>query len=251
MTDRLRDVFADLLDDEPPMRLAVPVVMAAGRRRLGRRRRVVVGTAIGALVAFGAAGTALAVRTEQPPVVADRNVTDASVLPAASGSSTAPASRGPTATTLPDPGFEHSPPGWATFGPETVLTPVGTARSGRRALRITTTVTRPEVAGATNRPVLVKTVVGARYTATCWARSSSPIDAYVKLQEYTADWQRAGDPAASAPVRLADPARWYQVTVTYTAARTGSQLPLTVYTDDLRGGAGALLVDDCSLTVGP
>jgi eukaryotic-like serine/threonine-protein kinase len=165
---------------------------------------------------------------------------------AAARATTAPAPPAPAAKNLlPDPGVEASPPGWVKFGTG-ILTQVTTHHSGAHALQVTTDATGATSAGATNRPVQAITGAGRRYRASCWVRASGSVNAYVQLQEYTKDWVRAGD-AAAGKVALTVPDRWYQVSVSYTAAKSGNQLPLSVYSNGLRAGGVALLVDDCVL----
>ncbi|MGX7669757.1 right-handed parallel beta-helix repeat-containing protein [Plantactinospora sp. DSM 117369] len=155
----------------------------------------------------------------------------------------------PTPTNhLTDPGFEASPPVWGTFGPATVLTPVGTARSGARALQIGTTGTPPVTAGATSPNPQTRTVAGRTYSASCWVRSASPVTARVRVQEYTPDWQSVTGPTESAGVALGDPNTWYQVALTHTATTSDNLLPLSVLSHNLTPGGPTLLVDDCTLT---
>ena len=268
MSRDLRGLLEQMLEDEPPLELTVDDIVAAGDREVaGRRRRVglslaaalllVVGLAIAAVDVTSGGGEG-SVSVTAPPAASDPDGPPVSVTttqpPAPSTTATTtqpPVSTTPADEELPDPGFEADPLGWSTFGPATVLTPVPDARTGKQALEIATTSSTQVVAGATNRPVLVNTVAGRRYEATCWVRSAAPIDAVVQLQEYTKDWDRAGDPAPSPAVTLADPARWYELTVTYTAQQSDNQLPLSVFSPDLAPSGPTLLVDDCSLKSQP
>jgi len=299
MTPPIRDLFEELLVDEPPLELSVDDIVGRGDRRTARRRRVV-GLSMAAALALvvglavvvanvssggsdgGVSVTAPADDPTPPPTRPPSTTSDptaetspstgepASGDPAPGEGSPTPPASSPTTVApppsaggdeqLPDPGFEATPAGWSTFGPSTVLTPLATARSGAGALQIETTATTAVVAGATNRPVLVTTVAGQRYRASCWVRSPAdgdgdgggdPARAQVQVQEYTTDWQRAGDAAPSDRVTLTDPGRWYPVTVTYTARQSGNQLPLTVFSTDLRAGGPTLLADDCSLVLAP
>jgi hypothetical protein len=144
--------------------------------------------------------------------------------------------------------MEASTLGWNGFGHGPVLTRVTQAHSGGHAVRITSTDAYPITAGATSNPVQVTTVAGNRYTASCWFRSDTRIEAGLQVQEYTAAWARAGTAAKAPQVWLADPARWYRLEVTYTATATGNLLPLSVYSPELGSPTGsALFVDDCSL----
>jgi hypothetical protein len=169
--------------------------------------------------------------------------------PPSSPRSSAPSSAsGPGAAEgLADPGFEADPVSWDVFGPATTVTAVTTVHSGQRAVRIVRTAAEPNVAGVTSRPVRVTTEAGARYTASCWVRVTGRIDAYVQVQEYTTGWVRDADPVRSPRVTLADSAQWYQISVTYTAAKSGNLLPLSVFGSGMTTGGPALLADDCSL----
>jgi hypothetical protein len=272
MTRDLRGLFEQMLEDEPPLELTVDDIVSAGAREVAGRRRLV-GLSLAAVLLL-VVGLAAAVEVTSGGGEGSVSVT---APPAASGpdeppvsvTTTQPPATSTTSTTgrtttmssppagvaaeeeLPDPGFEADPLGWSTFGPATVLTPVPDARTGKQALEIATTSATQLVAGATNRPVLVETVAGRRYEASCWVRSAAPIDAVVQLQEYTKDWERAGDPAPSPTVTLIDPTRWYQLTVTYTAQNSGNQLPLSIFSPDLAPTTPTLLVDDCSLKPQP
>jgi hypothetical protein len=260
MTPPLRDAFERLLVDEPPLELTVDEVVRRGRQRQGRRRRGVGLAAAAALVIGLGVAANLAASTDDSPAASSTSVPATTPTTAATTGSTATTATTASTTTtapppppeeqLPDPGFEAATLGWSTFGPATTLTPVTTARSGDHALEISSTVTVDDVAGATNRPVQVTTVAREHYQATCWVRSTQVITAHVQVQEYTREWARAGDPAASDRVTLADPGRWYQVRVEYTAQASGNQLPLTVFSTKLRPGGPTLLVDDCSLVIG-
>lgn len=288
MTRELREVFDDLLDDEPPLHLDVADVVRSGRRLRRRRRLLACGAVAGAVpllaaVSLGVASLTGRAETEfSGPVPPTAGVSEAAPSPSSGptrepsrgssigqgvqstgddpaappsspsvpddrprGPSRAPSS--PPVNLLADPGFEGDPPGWRTFGPATTLVVDDRARSGDQALRITTTVTGPATTGATADPTLVRTVAGATYTASCWVRSDLEIKAYVQLQEYTTDWERAGDAAPSPAVVLSDPDRWYLASVTYTATTDGNLLPLSVFSHNLRDGHGMLLVDDCTL----
>jgi hypothetical protein len=230
MTRLLRDAFGDLAGDEPPMRVGVDDVVALGEQR-HRRRRVLVGAAaVAALVPVLGLGLVYA-------------------LPGDSGTPPAVVGGGTSAATnqLPDPGFEGVPQGWAVFGPATVHTPTDVVHGGAQALRITTTSAAPVVAGATNRPVLVITTAGTTYTASCWVRATKFLAVYLQIQEYTLNWQRAGDPAQSTRLEITDATRWYQISITYTAQQNGNQLPLTVFGSDMVAGGAALIADDCAL----
>ena len=154
----------------------------------------------------------------------------------------------PPTNHLTDPGFEANPPVWNTFGPATVLTPVSTARTGARALQISTTGTPPVTAGATSPSPQLRTVAGRTYSASCWVRSASPITARIRVQEYTPTWQSVTGPIDSAGVTLSDPNTWYQITLTHTATTSDNLLPLIVYSHHLTPGGPTLLVDDCTLT---
>ncbi|KXK63918.1 hypothetical protein AWW66_00225 [Micromonospora rosaria] len=148
---------------------------------------------------------------------------------------------------LTDPGFETLPTAWRTFGPSTVLTPTRTRRSGQHALQIGTTAPTQVAAGATGSPDRLTTVTGAAYTATCWVRSADPVGVYAQLQEYTQDWQRVSAPTRSPKIVLADPTRWYRISVSFRRAHGGNNLPLSVFSGDLRADGPTLLIDDCSL----
>ena len=152
---------------------------------------------------------------------------------------------------LGDPGFEAAPPGWSDFGAAPVLTPVTGARTGAHALHVAGAASGEVVAGATNRPATVLTEAGRRYRASCWARADGAAGAgvgvRVQVQEYTTGWERVTDPAPSAEVVLAEPGRWYPVTVTYTAQGSGRLLPLSVFSNDVDAGGPGFVVDDCSL----
>jgi hypothetical protein len=150
---------------------------------------------------------------------------------------------------LPDPGFESGPLAWRTFGPAAVLSLVPTAHSGVHALRVASSGTGPLVAGATGMPATLRTVAGHLYHATCWVRASAPATVRMQLQELTPAGLPAGD-AVGTTVPTVDPATWYTVAVTYLAATTGNQLPLSVFSGDLLSRGSSLLVDDCSLTDG-
>lgn len=284
MTERLRELFDDVVADEPAPTVTVDELVRAGRgevRRRQRRRQVVLGAAaaivlvIAGLVVRGMGGgdqelitqsgprptTSQPTTTDRPPegeTTTSTTATPQTTASSTTATTTAPATSSPPSTSSPpaqelltDPGFEASPPDWSVFGSSTELRPVTDApRTRRQALAVVTTATGPDrvVAGATNTSLVLRTVPGARYTATCWARSDEPIRARVQLQEYTVDWQRAGDPTPSAPVTLTDPTRWYQVSVTHTATGTGNQLPLSVFTTDLFAPNPPLVIDDCHLT---
>jgi hypothetical protein len=287
MTERLRELFDEMLTDEPPLVVTVDDVVGSGRRERQqeqRRRRVVVAYAVAAvvllvvgLVTWGSSGDGdddgdvfteddSTPMMEPAPEVSDglgpslpsdkSTESTGSTAGTTTTSTSSPSGSTPPSTATPsgeelltDPGFESVPPDWNDFGPSTWLDPVDTARTGAHALAVTTSAPGPDpvVAGATNTPATTRTVPGVRYTATCWARSDIPIRARVQLQEYTDDWQRAGDPTPSEPVTLADPGRWYQVSATHTATGSGNQLPLTVFTTDLFVDDAPLVVDDCSL----
>jgi mannuronan 5-epimerase len=171
-------------------------------------------------------------------------------IPPSSSSPPPASSSGPTPPParqyLADPGFDSDPLWWRTFGPATTLAPVTAARTGGHALRVTGT---GQIAGTTGTSATLRTVVGHRYAASCWVRSASPVSAILQLQEYTLDWLRVSDPVHTPALKLAEPNRWYQLTVTYTATRPGNQLPLSVFATTL-GGTQSMLVDDCSLTDG-
>lgn len=154
-----------------------------------------------------------------------------------------------TGNLLPDPGVEQSSSGWTTFGAG-VLDRVNTSHGGQHALRVTTAETGPNSAGATSRPLRATAIAGRTYRASCWVRSSASIGAFVQVQEYTKAWKRASDPTVSSKETLADPERWYQVSVTHVAATSGNLLPLSVFSNGLRADGAYLLVDDCSLTAG-
>jgi Carbohydrate binding domain len=169
--------------------------------------------------------------------------------PAASSSGTAPAQAPAAGNGLADPGFEAAKLGWSVFGHGPVLTRVTGARSGSYALQITSTDPYPATAGGTSNPVQVTTTAGTGYTATCWVRSDTKIEAAVQVQEYTTSWVRAGNAAKSPLIWLTDPGRWYELSVTYTAAQDANLLPLTVFSPELGAPNGtALIVDDCSLS---
>lgn len=279
MTKILRDTFGDLVDDEPPMRLDVAHVVAAGRRLRKRRRWTATAVAAAVLVPLLGVGVATAlqrpdargtgavtdgpapapspVRTPtgsaaagQPPSPAPHASAAASAPAGPSASGASPAASGGGTEGLVDPGFEADPVSWDVFGPATTLTAGQIVHSGQRAVRIATTAAERGVAGATSRPVRVTTEAGARYTASCWVRATGPLDAYVQVQEYTTGWARDADPVRSARFTLTDPAAWYRIEVTYTAARSGNLLPLTVFGSDMTAGGAALLADDCSLRRG-
>jgi hypothetical protein len=233
-------------------------------RRVRRRRTAVVVAAVAAVVPLLSLRIAYAIPNgaEPPPGVAGTTSTRPSTsesppptTPSQTGSTPGGqgASRATQAPTnrLPDPGFEAVPLNWGLFGPATVHAPTNVARGGAQALRITTIATSPVVAGATNRPVLVITAAGTTYTASCWVRATAFLAVYLQVQEYTTSWQRDGDPAQSQRLEINDPARWYQITVTYTAKHTGNQLPLTVFGSDMVAGGAALIADDCSLRIVP
>lgn len=276
MTEFLRDTFGELVRDEPPMRLDVPGVLAHGRRRRARRRWLLSGAVAVSVAAALVPVLALAHLTapRDPGVTAGRTTLPASATPslppsAPPGSSSASSAAPPVSPPvtppvsssapvsgapgvggtegLADPGFEAEPVSWDRFGPATTLTATATVHGGARAVRIVTTATARSVAGATSRPVRVTTEAGARYTASCWVRATGPLDAYVQVQEYTTGWVRDADPVKSARVTLTDPGAWRRLTVTYTAARSGNLLPLTVFGADMTAGGAALLADDCSL----
>jgi hypothetical protein len=275
VTEILRDAFDELAGDEPPMRLSVSDIVVHGRRRKARRRIATIAVLTAMVPALG---TGLVYATSDPtaaPSVGAVVVPDGSAsgsagsrtgtsrsnapgsAPTTATSQSPPASIPPTSASpevsnrLPDPGFEAKPLDWSLFGPATVHTPIDVTHGGAQALRITTTSTERVVAGATNRPVLVRTTTGTRYAASCWVRATGSLAAYVQVQEYTSAWVRVSDPAKSERVMLNDPQRWYQIAVKYTAANTGNQLPLTVFASDMTAGGPALLVDDCSLTIVP
>ncbi|MFI6823503.1 hypothetical protein ACIBJE_21495 [Micromonospora sp. NPDC050187] len=186
-------------------------------------------------------GAANSVSPQKAPDDSDR------AHPAGSGTPAAVGNPATARNLLPDPGAEQSPPGWAAFG-SGVLSQVTTGRNGSHALRITTNATEANSAGATNRPVQAITVAGRSYQASCWVRSTANVGAYVQVQEFTTNWKRASDPAPSPKITLGDPDRWYQVSITYEADRSGNLLPLSVFSNGLRAGGAELLIDDCSLT---
>jgi hypothetical protein len=270
MTRRLHDVFGDMVSREPPLGLRVDELVSRGERRRTRRRWFVGSAAVAVLlVPLVVVGIVASLASGAPrdfgqPVGAvPSGAASASPIPSPVGTAhpTLPPDHGASATRraatpsatgaenqLADPGFEAHPLNWDKFGPA-ALAPSSVVHGGTQALRITSTSTDPQlVVGATSRPVLVRTVAGATYHASCWFRASGTLDALVQVQEYTVDWQRAGDPL-NARLTLTDPGRWYQVSLTYTAAQTGNQLPLAVLGSHLTAGGGlALLVDDCVLT---
>jgi hypothetical protein len=169
--------------------------------------------------------------------------------PAASGTGTAPVQPPAAGNGLTDPGFEAAKLGWSTFGHGPVLTRVSGGRSGSYALQITSTDPYPATAGGTSNPVQVTTTAGRVYTARCWVRSDTKIEAAVQVQEYTTSWVRAGNAGRSPLIWLTDPGRWYELSVTYTAAQDANLLPLTVFSPELGVPNGtALIVDDCSLS---
>ncbi|GAA3892881.1 hypothetical protein GCM10022243_67300 [Saccharothrix violaceirubra] len=155
----------------------------------------------------------------------------------------------PGTNLLPDPGAEAYPPNWTAFG-SGVVGQDDIRRTGSKSLRVTTTATGANSAGATTRSDSSRTAEGTTYRAECWVRSSGRIGVFLQVQEYTPDWQRVGEPVPSAKTALDDPGRWFPVSVTYTATRGGNLLPITVFSNNLRAGGDALLVDDCSLTTG-
>jgi hypothetical protein len=275
MTRRLSELFQELVADEPPMRLSVPDVVDRGRRRRSRRRWVATAVLAALLpvpvAGLGVAGALTAGHPMPPgPALPSHAVTPTESVPspaqatpeptgkATPGPSRPPAAPDPPAPSavneLADPGFEATPPGWAVFGRAgaTVLTPTRAARSGAQALVITTTLaTQASSAGATSNPVRTITRAGATYTASCWVRAPSKVDAILQVQEYTTTWERAGDPMKSTQLFLTDPQRWYQLSLTYRAKQSGNLLPLTVFSSWLSAGNGSLVVDDCALYAGP
>ena len=275
MTGLLRDAFGELVDDEPPMRLAVADLVVRGRRRKARRRWIATASVAAVVVSVVGLGSAYGA---QRPSERGQGIADAPVPPQASpdvsiGTGPAPATttrptgtpppsgtatspgRSPTAAPpqndLADPGFENDPVSWAVFGPATVLAPDPLAHGGARSVRITTTSTAAETAGVTSRPVLVTTTAGTTYTASCWVRATGRLLVYVQLQEYTKGWVRVADPAKSPRLDTADPGTWYRLTVTYTATQTGNQLPLSVFGVAMTATGPTLYVDDCTLTRAP
>ncbi|WP_238005260.1 hypothetical protein KZZ52_17110 [Dactylosporangium sp. AC04546] len=274
MTDRLSALLADLVTDTPPSARSLTDMIDKGRRIRRRRRRMAV-AAVGVTAAAGMAvlttvvGMGLGISGDpHSPATAGASSAPAGPSPTVTVVATAPSGEAGATTRSPgpppgsgaasipagprerlgDPGFEATPPGWAVFGPSTVLTAVPAGRSGRQALKITSTGQPPVIAGATNNPVRVITSAGTVYQAICWVRSDSVIKAFIQVQEYSQTWRRAGDPQPSTHVELVDPARWYKLSVTYTAAHDGNLLPLSVLSDDLHAAGPSLVVDDCSLT---
>jgi hypothetical protein len=187
--------------------------------------------------------------TTSPGATASGTRTPGTVPASASATGPGPTATGGATEWLADPGMEAPTLGWNGFGHSPVLTRTAPGRSGGHALLVTSTDADPITAGATSNPVRVTTVAGHAYTASCWVRSDTKIEAGVQVQEYTTGWVRAGSAAKSPLIWLTDPASWYRIEVTYTAAVSGNLLPLTVLSPELGTPQNsALVIDDCSLT---
>jgi hypothetical protein len=183
VTERLRELFEDLLVDEPEPNFTIDEVVQDGyeeQHKWQRRRPMLVGVA--AAVVFLLAGIVarswngdedLVTRsggwsTTSSPTTAERPASSTTAAPSTTTPSTTATSATTTSATsattasdppagggggggggggeelLPDPGFEASPPGWDDFGPSTVLAVSSAARNGRHALAVTTRAGGPE-----------------------------------------------------------------------------------------------------------
>lgn len=221
--------------------------VSAGLVRNARRRWLIIGPTA-TLILIAAAGAAVYHAISPSTSGPQGDSATSTVGPSATRQSSSAAA--PHAgNLLPDPGAEQSPPGWTPFGTG-ILDRVDTSHSGEHALRVTTTATGPNSAGATSRPLRATTFAGRTYRASCWVRSSAGIGAFLQVQEYTKDWKRVTDPTVSPRETLADSQRWYQISVTHPAATTGSLLPVSVFSNGLRANGTHLLVDSCSLIEG-
>jgi hypothetical protein len=283
VNERLSHALRDLAEAEPALGTSVDDLVARGRRARRTRRTAAVALAAAAVALLAVVlpsigrsnllgnGPAVSPTLSAPVPVptsstasspalsrsptspADSTTTASAATTSTATSPSAATSSGGTASDanglLSDPGIEAPQLGWNGFGHGPVLGRTVRSRSGSHALQITSTDAGPVTAGATANPVRVITVAGTRYSASCWVRSDTRIEAGLQLQEYTTSWVRAGTPAKAPQIWLTDPATWYQVRVTYTAAADGHLLPLTVYSPELGASSGAaLIVDDCSLT---
>lgn len=159
-----------------------------------------------------------------------------------------------TSTSVPAPvrgtvmtdGFESGATAWHVFGSSTLSVATATKRTGSDSLRIDATKANT-IVGAINVAVQ-STVAGKTYTGSCWVKSQSVLLTRVRFQEYNQGWKRIADPVDSAAVSTAKPSDWYQISVSFTAPRSGELLPFSVYSTGQTPSSHPLSVDDCTIT---
>ncbi|MFF9565198.1 fibronectin type III domain-containing protein [Leifsonia sp. NPDC014704] len=151
---------------------------------------------------------------------------------------------------LPDPGFEAGTGGWKAFVTGTLTTVASPVHSGSAALKVAAPNTSPgTLVGLTQNTVVSSTVAGAVYTASCWVRPiSAGLGVRAEFLEYTQNFSSNLHMPMTTVASLAA-GTWTQVTWSGTAVRSGERMIPQIYSVNQTAATGAILYDDCSVTV--
>lgn len=131
MTKPLRDVFGDLLGDEPPLELGVDQIVDQGRRRRARRRSITTASLAAALVSAVSLGAGYAISRPAGQAPDSATASDATPTVALSRSSSPTSTPPPTTSRVPThvpsrqptPGVSDRPSSTSTTGAVTSRPP--------------------------------------------------------------------------------------------------------------------------------
>lgn len=152
---------------------------------------------------------------------------------------------------LPDPGFESGTSGWSPFLVGTLTRVQSPVRTGSGALRVAVPANPTStLVGITNNNSVVNSVAGARYVASCWAKSSvAGRSVRMDLHEYSSDYTAHVKLVSGSKVALSTDF-WTQIQVAGVATTSGRRIIPQVFSTDQKR-RDTITYDDCSLTIAP